>query len=196
MPPKQKITKQMVLEAGYDIAKRNGMENVNSRNIAKVLSCSTQPIFSCFSTMEDLKKNVFDFVFKKFIAGGIEYVNSKKSLDFLGLSIQWYLELLRNEPHLYNLIFCSKGFGIQTPDDFISRYTSNEKILSKMQTYYELSLDECKDILLRSYALMHGIGTLIFFNDFKISNEEIVDIVKRTVAEMVLSSQNKKEAGS
>lgn len=193
MPPKQKITKQMVLEAGYDIARRSGMENVNSRNIAKLLSCSTQPIFSCFSTMEDLRKNVFNFTLKKFMLDGIEYVNSQKSLSFLSLSVQWYLELLRNEPHLYNLIYCSKGYGIQTPDDFISKYTSNEKVLSKMQSYYEISMAECKDILLRAYALMHGIGTLVFFNDFKISDEEISDLVTRTVTEMVVAAQNKKK---
>ena len=193
MPPKQKITKQMVLEAGYDIAKKRGMENVNSRNIAKVLSCSTQPVFSCYSTMEDLKKNVFDFALEKFICDGIEYVNSQKSLDFWSLSIQWYLKLLRNEPHLYKVIFCSKGYGNQTPNDFISRYTSNQKVLLKIQTQYELCLDDCRDILLRSYALLHGIGSLVFFNDFEISDEDIIDIVKRTVAEMVLSAQTKKK---
>lgn len=191
MPPKQKITEQMVLEAGYDIARSRGMDNVNSRNIAQLLSCSTQPIFSCFSTMEELRKNIFDFAFKKFISDGIEYVNSNKSLEFWSLSIQWYLELLRNEPHLYKLIYCSKSCGNQTPNDFISRYTSNEKVLLKIQTQYNLSLDDCKDILLRSYALLHGIGTLVFFNDFEISDEEIIDIVKRTVAEMVFAAQNK-----
>jgi len=186
MPPKQKITQQMILEVGYDIARIDGIENVNSRNIAKLLSCSTQPVFSCFSTMDELKKSVFDFARKKIVNAGIEYVNSNKSLDFWDLSIRWYLKLLRNEPHLYKLIYFSNGYGNGTPNDFISRYTSNDMVLSKMQTQYMLSLDVCKDILFRSYVLLHGIGTLIFFNGLEISDEEIVDMIKQTVSEMVL----------
>lgn len=193
MPPKQKITEQMILEAGYEIARRSGIENVNSRNIAKLLSCSTQPIFSCFSTMEALRKNVFDFAFEKFMFDGMDYVNAQHSSEFWCLSFQWYLKLLRNEPHLYQLIYCSKGYGNQTSNQFISKYTSNEKVLSKIQAQHDLSLDDCRDILLRSYVLLHGIGTLIFFNGFVITDEEIITIVNRTVAEMVVAAQNKNE---
>lgn len=193
MPPKQKITEQMILEAGYTMVKRNGIESVNSRDIADLLSCSTQPIFSCFTNMEELRKKVFDFGLKKLMDDGIEYVNSKNSSDFWSLSIHWYLKLLRNEPHLYQLIYCSKGYENQTPNDFISKYTSNEKVLSKIQTQYMVSLDDCKDILLRSYAILHGIGTLIFFNGFKIADEEIVDMLKRTISQMVSAAQNKNE---
>lgn len=193
MPPKQKITQQMILDAGYDIAKRKGIENVNSRNISKLLSCSTQPIFSCFSTMDELKKSVFNFALKKIVNDGIEYVNSNKSLDYLDLSIQWYLKLLRNEPHLYKLIYFSNGYSNGTSKDFLLRYTSNDKVLSKMQVQYMISLDACKDILFRSYTLLHGIGTLVFFNGLEISDEEIINMIKQTVSEMVLytSHENK-----
>ncbi|MGL6201681.1 MAG: TetR/AcrR family transcriptional regulator [Lachnospiraceae bacterium] len=191
MPPKQRITPKMVLQAGYDIARKKGIENVNSRNISKLLSCSTQPVFSCFSTMEELRKGVFDFACNKLVSDGMEYVNSKNPLNFLSLSIQWYLKLLRNEPYLYKLLYFSNNYWQGNQNDFIVRYTSNNMVLSKMQTQYILNQDICKDILIRCNALLHGIGTLVFFNNFEITDKEIEDMVIRTVSDMVLIAQKK-----
>lgn len=55
MPPKQRITREMILERSFEMFCREGMGVVNARSVAKALNCSTQPIFSCFSGMEDLK---------------------------------------------------------------------------------------------------------------------------------------------
>ena len=55
MPPKQRITREMILERSFEMFCREGMEVVNARSVAKALGCSTQPIFSYFSGMEDLK---------------------------------------------------------------------------------------------------------------------------------------------
>ncbi|MBE5799026.1 MAG: TetR/AcrR family transcriptional regulator [Clostridiales bacterium] len=55
MPPKQRITREMILERSFEMFCREGMEVVNARSVAKALNCSTQPIFSYFSGMEDLK---------------------------------------------------------------------------------------------------------------------------------------------
>ena len=55
MPPKQRITREMILERSFEMFCREGMEVVNARSVAKALNCSTQPIFSYFSGMDDLK---------------------------------------------------------------------------------------------------------------------------------------------
>ena len=58
MPPKQRITREMILERSFDMFCREGMEAVNARSVAKALNCSTQPIFSYFSGMDDLKTSL------------------------------------------------------------------------------------------------------------------------------------------
>ena len=55
MPPKQRITREMILERSFEMFCCEGMEAINARSVAKALNCSTQPIFSYFSGMEDLK---------------------------------------------------------------------------------------------------------------------------------------------
>ena len=55
MPPKQRITREMILERSFDMFCQDGMDVVNARSVAKALNCSTQPIFSYFAGMQDLK---------------------------------------------------------------------------------------------------------------------------------------------
>ena len=45
----------MILDKSFDMFMSEGMEGVNARSVAKALNCSTQPIFSYFEGMDDLK---------------------------------------------------------------------------------------------------------------------------------------------
>ena len=58
MPPKPKITKNMILETVLKITQKTGFETVNARSIAHQLQCSTRPIFTCYENMDELKKTV------------------------------------------------------------------------------------------------------------------------------------------
>lgn len=56
MPPKVKITKEMIIDAAFEIARSEGAENINARTVSKKLGCSTQPVMYHFKTIEELKK--------------------------------------------------------------------------------------------------------------------------------------------
>ena len=60
MPPKVKITKEDVINAAVDIVRESGAEALNARIIASVLKCSTQPVFSNFATMDELRLAVVE----------------------------------------------------------------------------------------------------------------------------------------
>ena len=73
MPPKQTITQSMVINAAFELIRKNGKSAFSARNIATALSCSTQPIYSCFKTMKDLEEAVikvtFDFIISTYLSG-------------------------------------------------------------------------------------------------------------------------------
>ena len=52
MPPKIRITKESIVATAVDLVRRDGAGAINARTIAKELSCSTQPVFSNFATMD------------------------------------------------------------------------------------------------------------------------------------------------
>ena len=56
--PKQRITKEMVVEAAFEIARNDGTEQVLVKNIAEKIGCSVQPIYSYCRNMDGLKADV------------------------------------------------------------------------------------------------------------------------------------------
>lgn len=58
MPPKVKTTKDDIINAAVEIVRKSGADSLNARDIAAKIGCSTQPIFSNFSSMEELRDAV------------------------------------------------------------------------------------------------------------------------------------------
>lgn len=56
MPAKAKVTKEMIVDAAFAIAREAGVENINARTVSERLHCSTQPVMYHFATMEELKR--------------------------------------------------------------------------------------------------------------------------------------------
>lgn len=55
MPPKAKITKEALAAAALELVRSEGTQALNARRLAAVLGCSTQPIFSNYASMDELK---------------------------------------------------------------------------------------------------------------------------------------------
>ena len=52
MPPRRKITKEMLLDHAFQIAESKGISAVTSRSVAKSVVSSVQPVFSQIPTKE------------------------------------------------------------------------------------------------------------------------------------------------
>ena len=59
MPAKIKATKEMIINAAFEIAREIGAENINARTVSERLNCSTQPVMYHFATIEELKRAVY-----------------------------------------------------------------------------------------------------------------------------------------
>ena len=59
MPPKTKITREMIIDAAFAIARREGADKITARSISEHLKCSTQPVLYQFSTIEEIKQAVY-----------------------------------------------------------------------------------------------------------------------------------------
>ena len=61
MPPKERVSRVMVLDAAFEMTRECGFENVTARKLAQRLGSSTQPIFRAYENMEMLQEK---FLFK------------------------------------------------------------------------------------------------------------------------------------
>lgn len=106
MPPKAKISKEMIVQAALNIAREKGVESINARTVAKELNCSTQPIMYHFATIEELKREVYteaDEMHTNYILRPSEEIDPLLSI---GLN---YVRFAIAEPNLFRFLFQS-GF--------------------------------------------------------------------------------------
>lgn len=159
MPPKVKVTKQMILSAALAITRETGFETVNARSIAGRLRCSTRPLFTCYENMERLKSDFLGFAYGYYE----QYVaNYRDSLDpdptlLLPLS---YIAFAREEPHLFRLLFISDmELAMARPRDFYNE-PGNEKKAAAFAAGLGLGPEQAKEIFLDLFLYTHGIAVL------------------------------------
>lgn len=79
--PKQRITREMVVDAAFSIAREQGMEQVLVKHIAARLGCSVQPIYSYCRNMEDLRNAVMQRACEAVRKEVAAYIDSTTCLD-------------------------------------------------------------------------------------------------------------------
>lgn len=186
MPPKQKISKDLLLAHAFAIAEESGINSVTSRSVAKRVGCSIRPVFSHFATMEELRQATFDYtcdVFEKETQAYEQYP------DFSSRVTMWVINLARHRPNLYRLVYLSDTFRNKELPDAITGFQVNEKILQKMVGQYELPRDTCNDILQRTFLLLYGAATMVCVNHAALSNEQIASMINQSVSDMVQSAK-------
>lgn len=156
MPPKVKITKEDIINAAIEIVKANGEEAINARNIAATLGCSTQPVFSNFASMEELRLAVVERVdmlcnqyMEREVATG-KYPAYKAS----GMA---YIRFAKEEKQLFRLLYMR-----DRSKEIVSEDTEAMQRMEDM--IYEntgLAGDDAKLFHLEMWAYVHGIATML-----------------------------------
>lgn len=182
MPPKQKITKEVLLEEAYKITEQAGINAVTSRSVAKAAGCSIQPVFSHFPTMEALRQATFDYACEKFMAEVLAYEGRP---DFFACVTGWTVDLARERPNLYKLLYLSDGFSSHCLMESMAGFESNRRMLAKMEEVYGLSGEKCRNILMRSCLMLMGICTMICINHMDFTREQVMQMMQQTVTDMV-----------
>ena len=155
MPPKVKITKGEIINAALEIVRINGEQAINARSIAATLNCSTQPVFSNFSSMESLYLAVAqraDLLCREYIRRDVEsgeYPPYKAS----GLA---YIRFAKEERELFKLLYMCDRFGEPLPEGN-QLHNDMEMIVQKNTGMDEQS---SKRFHLEMWAFVHGIATM------------------------------------
>ena len=167
--PKQRITKEMVVDAAFEIARNSGMEQVLVKNIADKIGCSVQPIYSYCKNMDGLRQDVIEQV-NRFIQ---EYVASHISKDDLFRSTgRSYIRFAQEEPHLFRIFILHQRKGISSLNDLYQSET-NPHTAEVIARNLNISVERAKQLHLNMLIYTIGIGTVFSVTTPGISTEEI-----------------------
>ena len=185
MPPKAKITREMIVEAALQVARRNGAESVNARAVAQELGCSTQPVMYHFATVEDIKKAAYarlDHLHTEFL------LNVPPGEDpMLGIGLN-YIRFAIREPHWFRFLFQS-GYASET--NLLEMIDSPEAapILSAMQAETGLDMEKMKEAFLTLAVFTHGYASIIANNALEYDEAQATAHLERVFMGAMLAAK-------
>ena len=156
MPPKVKVTKEEIIAAALEILRQKGMEAVNARAVAAALGCSTQPIFSNYSSMGALQHDVLAAGYAEYNRW-IEQQMKEGRYPPYKASGMAYIDFARREKHLFRLLFMRdrsrEEVTRQLGDDA-------EPLLDLIQRAAGLSRESARMFHLEMWIYVHGIASM------------------------------------
>ena len=163
MAPKVKISKEDIINAAVDIVRKNGAQAINARTIASALECSTQPVFSNFATMEELRLAVVeraDALCQAYIQKEIE----SGAFPTYKASGMAYIRFAKEEKELFKLLYMRDRTGESVPQG--SEMTGEMEDIVHENT--GLDGTDAQLFHLEMWAYVHGIATMFATNFFNL----------------------------
>ena len=186
MPAKAKVTKEMIVDAAFAIARESGAESINARTVSERLHCSTQPVMYHFATIEDLKRTVY----AKADSYHSEYLMNLKSPQkgvMLGIGMN-YIRFAIEEPHLFRFLFQSDYFSGAALPELIDA-DELTPVLSAMQEALKMSMEQTKRVFLTIFLFAHGYASIIANNSMKYDEEIIKSHLEQAYRGAILAAQ-------
>ena len=104
MPPKAKVTKETIVNAAVEIIRQQGEGAFNARSIAAKLGCSTQPVFSNFASMSELRRATLERVRAIYDENTARIMSLDKYPPYKASGMA-YIDFARREKELFKLMF-------------------------------------------------------------------------------------------
>ena len=187
MPTNVRITKDMILDTAFDIARSGGLEDVSNREIASRLGCSIRPIYYQFKNTDELKGELYAKIEKYFYT----YLMDNMRDDIppykqVGIN---YIRFAREESHFFRILFMSEtnllpmGFVTKDEDDF-------RELAKFIKFSTKLSDDDIKTFHVRMWLFAHGIASLLASNTVVFSDTQIEKLLSYEFQALMLLEEN------
>lgn len=173
MAPKNKFTKEEMVNAALKVVRLNGIDRLTAKTMADELGTSTQPIFTAFGSMDTVRQEIYDSairLYDKYTTAGL-----KEKIPFLGVGMQ-YIRFAWDEPELYRFLFLTR-----TQNNKYSAMTAMRRLQAlvrpTLMNVYRITAEEA-DIYFRDlWFVVHSLSTLIVTGDCPYSDREIGQIL-------------------
>lgn len=171
MPPKVKITKEAIIQGTLSLVRIHGEEALNARAIAATLGCSTQPIFSNFSSMEELEQETGAAAYRVYLDFIRREEESGKYPRYKAFGMA-YIRFAKEEKELFRLLFMRdrSGEDLSPSPDF----EASVEVIMKANG---ISREKATLMHLENWAFVHGIGTMLVTSFLPLEEELISDML-------------------
>ncbi len=173
MAPKNKFTKEEMVAAAVRVVQSKGINGLTAKTMADELGTSTQPIFTCFGSMDVLRnavRNAAEEKYKAYVSAGLQ-----EKIPFFGFGMQ-YIHFAQEEPELYRLLFLTQVIG-ETSSAFEAMQHSQAIVRPSLMQIYRISASDADRYFRDLWLVVHGLATLVVTGSCPYSDREIGQIL-------------------
>ncbi len=154
MAPKTLFSREDVINSAFEIVKKSGLRDFTARKIAEEMNSSTAPVYSCFSSMDELKTEVFLRAEKLML----EYtMKSYTKSVFLNMGTGLVLFSQENR-ELFRALLLESGETRALLKNFLRELITE---LDRDELISLLPKKERKEVMNRMAIFTHGFASLI-----------------------------------
>lgn len=188
MPPKVKVTKEEIIAAALEILRQKGMEAVNARAVAAALGCSTQPIFSNYSSMGALQHDVLAAGYAEYNRW-IEQQMKESRYPPYKASGMAYISFARRQSQLFKVLFMRDRTGEPQPaEDELTR-----RIIGLIMKNTGLEEQAAYTLHIELWIFIHGIASMLVTGYLNLE-ETVISTMVTDVYQGLLARQKEETA--
>lgn len=173
MAPKYKFTKEEMVAAALHVVRESGIDALTAKALAAKLGVSTQPVFTCFHTIEEAKHEVCcaaEKVYDSYVTEGLHM-----PIPFLGVGMQ-YIRFAKEEPELYRLLFLTVQ-GEEGSSAMKALRHSQDLVRESLMETYRINAPTADRYFRDMWLVVHSLATLIVTGGCPYTEQEIGEIL-------------------
>ena len=170
MAPRNKFTREEMIAAAVQIVRARGEGALTARSVAEALHVSTQPVFTCFHSMEELRREVLSAaraVYDSYVQRGLQ-----AEIPFFGFGME-YIRFAREEPELYRLLFLTGSSGGAMSALAHSQSLARESLMR----IYRIDARAADFYFRDMWLVVHGLATLLVTGEGTYTDREVGEIL-------------------
>lgn len=189
MPPKNKFTKEKIIEIAFEIAREEGIDNITIRKIADNLGSSISPIYVNFKDVEELKEAVISKIYE--ISNSI--LQNQNSGDvFLDIGIA-SVKFAKEYSVIFKDLILKNNHYLDNYDEQLGNNIIQE--MKKDEALKKFSNEELKLLLLKMRVFQAGLSIMATNESFasELTDERIVEMLRDTGDDIINGMKSRKD---
>ena len=169
MAPRNKFSRDEMIEKAVQVVRKQGIGALTAKSLANELGVSTQPVFTCSHTIEEVRREVVNaakILYDDYVKEGL-----CNDIPFLGFGMH-YIRFAKEEPELYRLLFLSKDQN-EGNSAFEEMNASLELVTDSMQETYHIDAKTAERYFRDMWLVVHSLATLIVTGACPYTDQEI-----------------------
>lgn len=187
MPAIIELKKEHVVKVAVKMVNENGWDCLNARSLAKELGVSTKPLYRIYKSMDEIKSDIYDEIYREYDEFITSRIDSKKALLTLAIA---YVEFAQEYKNLFVSLFLSNNLKWKSINDVLDEKWNQSTIINLVNKF-GYSFDTAKTTFMNFWLYANGLATLIATNDLKLDEKEILVKLVKMYKLLTISDQCK-----